>query len=95
MPGKLSTKQSRDLKAFALHLSLYSVLLFVYFLLVLRFWTDWLKNLFFQHRHEYALVAILLMIVQAVGLEAISFSILRRVRGEDADAPAKPPRSDR
>jgi hypothetical protein len=71
--------QTRDLKAFAIHFALYTTLLFVYFILVLRFWGEWLKDLFLHHRHEYAIVAILLMIVQAVVLEAISFSILKRI----------------
>jgi hypothetical protein len=75
--------QSRDLKAFALHFALYSALLFLYFILVLRFWGEWLKDLFLHHRYEYAIVAISLMIFQAVGLEAASFSILKRIRGKN------------
>jgi hypothetical protein len=83
-----SQRRTRNLKAFALHLALYSALLFVYFLLVLRYWTSWLQNLFYHHRHAYAIVAILLMIVQAVGLEAISFAILKRVHGKNqGDSP--------
>jgi hypothetical protein len=80
MSGKSS--QARDLKTFALHLTIYSGLLFLYFIFVLRFGAAWLKELFLQHRHEYALVAILLMIVQAVVLETVSFSILTRIRGK-------------
>jgi Kef-type K+ transport system membrane component KefB len=80
--GKLSPNQARDLGSSVLHLTIYSVLLFTYFWLVLRFLTGWLKELFHAHRVEYASVAIVLMIVQAVGLEVISYGILRLVRGK-------------
>jgi hypothetical protein len=93
MARSASANQVRDLKSSVLHLTLYSVLLLVYFLLVLRYWSGWLKDLFLQHRQEYAIVAILLMIVQAVGLEAISFSILKRVRGGRDESAGKSPRS--
>jgi hypothetical protein len=93
MARSASANQVRDLKSSVLHLTLYSVLLLIYFLLVLRYWSGWLKDLFLQHRHEYAIVAILLMIVQAVGLEAISFSILKRVRGGRDESSGKSPLS--
>jgi cytochrome c biogenesis protein CcdA len=79
-PGTLTAGQTRDLRHSSLHLTLYSVLLALYFFVVLRYLTDWLKGLFHEHRVEYALVAIALMIIQAVGLESISYTILRLVR---------------
>jgi hypothetical protein len=62
------------------HLLIYSALLFTYFILVLRYLSGWLEGLFHDHRVEYAFAAILLMIVQAIGLESISHLILRLVR---------------
>ena len=62
------------------HLLIYSALLFTYFVLVLRYLSGWLEGLFHQHRVGYAFAAILLMIVQAVGLESISHFILRLIR---------------
>ncbi len=79
-PDKMSPRQTRDLTSSLLHLAIYSVLLATYFFLVLRFFSGWLLGLFQQHRLEYALVAIALMIVQAVVLEGISYSILRFIR---------------
>ena len=71
----------RDLKSALLHWLVYGALLVLYFVLVLRYLTHWLEDLFHQHRTEYAIVAILLMIGQAVGLECISSLILKLIRG--------------
>jgi hypothetical protein len=77
-PGKsTAASRSRDLIAWMLHLTVYSVLLLAYFLVVLRYLAGWFYHLFQQHRAEYALAGIALMIVQAVVLEAISAFILR------------------
>jgi hypothetical protein len=51
---------------------IYAALIAVYFFLVLRFLGDWLKGLFLYRRDLYAVVAILLMIAQAVGLEFVT-----------------------
>ena len=75
-PGTAASR-SRDLIAWMLHLTVYSVLLLGYFLLVLRYLAGWFLHLFQQHRVEYAFFGIVLMIVQAVALETISTFILR------------------
>lgn len=77
--------QTRDFKSFSLHLAVYSLLLLIYFFLVLRFLVGWLEELFHQHRFEYALVAILLMAIQAAGLEVISHFILKLIRNKTKD----------
>jgi predicted tellurium resistance membrane protein TerC len=74
----------RDMKAFLLHLVVYGSLLLLYFALVLRYGAAWLLGLFHQHRTEYALAAILLMIGQAVGLEIVSHFVLRLIRRKKA-----------
>lgn len=79
---KKAADHARDLRSSVLHLAVYSVLLLSYFFLVLRFLADWLRELFQHHRVEYALVAIVLMIVQAAGLETVSYGILRLIRGK-------------
>jgi hypothetical protein len=66
------------------HLAVYSVLLTAYFFLVLRYLSGWLEGLFHDHRVGYAFAAILLMIVQAVGLESISHLILKLLRRKKA-----------
>ena len=75
-PGTAASR-SRDLIAWMLHLTIYSVLLLAYFLLVLRYLAGWFYGLFQHHRAEYAIFGIVLMIVQAVALETISAFILR------------------
>ena len=63
---------------------IYAVLVAVYLALVLHFLMGWLKELSAKDPAVYALVAILLMIAQAVGLERLAFSLVhvaRRRRG--------------
>lgn len=79
---KNSSEEARDLRSSLLHLTVYSVLLLSYFFLVLRFLSKWLTDLFHHHRVEYAIAAILIMIVQAVVLETISYWILKLIRGK-------------
>lgn len=77
-PGKsTAASRSRDLIAWILHLTVYSVLLLAYFFIVLRYLAGWFLHLFQQHRAEYAFAGIVLMIIQAVMLETISAGILR------------------
>ena len=82
MSEQITKNQARDIRSSVLHLAIYSVLLVTYFFLVLRYLAGWLLGLFLHHRYEYAIAAIMLMIVQAVVLEAISYSILARIRGK-------------
>jgi Kef-type K+ transport system membrane component KefB len=77
MPVSGKAARSRDLIAWMLHLTVYTVLLLAYFLLVLRYLAAWFLGLFQHHRVEYALFGIILMIVQAVALETVSGFILR------------------
>jgi len=74
--------RSRDIKSFLIDLLVYGVLVFVYFILVLRFFGGWLTDLSDHHRISYAIVAIVLMVGQAVGLEVISHFVLKLIRGK-------------
>jgi hypothetical protein len=69
----------RGLTDFVLHLVVYGSLLLLYFVLVLQFMAGWLLHLFQQHRVDYAFMAIVLMIGQAVGLEIISHFLLKLI----------------
>jgi hypothetical protein len=63
---------------------IYAALVSVYLALVLHFLVEWLKGLSAKDPALYAFVAILLMIVQAVGLERLGSSLVqvaRRRRG--------------
>jgi hypothetical protein len=57
---------------FVVELVIYAVLITVYLGLVLTFLVGWLKELFVQQRGIYAFVSIVLMILQAVGLEKLT-----------------------
>jgi hypothetical protein len=56
---------------------IYAALVTVYLALVLHFLVGWLKGLSSQNPAFYAFVAILLMIVQAVGLERLASSLVQ------------------
>ncbi|MBV9128809.1 MAG: hypothetical protein JO298_00295, partial [Verrucomicrobia bacterium] len=60
--------------------AIYAALVSVYLVLVLHFLVDWLKGLSAKDPAVYALVAILLMIAQAVGLERLASSLVQVTR---------------
>jgi hypothetical protein len=71
----------RTLRAFALELVIYAVLVTGYFFAVLHLLGGWLVKLETEHIRVYAVVAILLIIGQAVVLEAVTTGLLRFLRG--------------
>ena len=71
----------RTLRAFALELVIYGALVTGYFFAVLHFLSGWLVQLETQHSRIYAVVAILLIIGQAVVLEWVTTGLLRLLRG--------------
>jgi hypothetical protein len=75
----------RTLRAFAVELLIYAALVTAYFFAVLHFLGGWLVRLETEHIHTYAIVAILLIIGQAVVLEAITTGLLRLFRGGRAE----------
>jgi hypothetical protein len=77
----MKKNDAKSLRAFAIELAIYAVLVTAYFFLVLHLLGDWLYRLEMQHRILYAVVALLLIAGQAVVLDAITtllFRILRR-----------------
>ncbi len=71
----------KTLRAFAIELAVYAVLVVGYFFLVLHFLGEWLHQLEMRHVKTYASVAILLIIGQAVVLESVTTLLLRMIRG--------------
>jgi hypothetical protein len=71
----------RTLRAFAVELLLYAALVTGYFFAVLHFLGGWLMQLEIHHIRVYAVVAILLIIGQAVVLEMVTTGLLRLLRG--------------
>jgi predicted PurR-regulated permease PerM len=59
---------------------IYAALVAVYLALVLHFLMNWLQELFTKQPVAYAFVAILLMIVQSVGLERLVSTLVHVTR---------------
>ena len=81
MNPRSKTEVGRTLRAFVVELLVYAVLVTAYFFAVLHFLGGWLMRLATEHIHTYAIVAILLIIGQAVFLEWVTTSLLRFLRG--------------
>ncbi|HEX4639087.1 MAG TPA: hypothetical protein VH170_06345 [Chthoniobacterales bacterium] len=77
----MKKETAKTLRAFLAELAIYAVLVIGYFFLVLHFLGQWLQQLQSQHRYAYAIVAILLIIGQAVLLESVTTLLLRLLRG--------------
>ena len=71
---------AKSLRVFAIELAIYAVLVTVYFFLVLHVLGNWLYRLDTQHRILYAVVALLLIIGQAVVLDALTRVLYRLLR---------------
>ena len=69
------------LKAFLIELVVYAFLVVGYFFLVLHFLGGALHDLASRHRFIYAITAIVLIIGQAVFLEAVTTLLLRVIKG--------------
>jgi hypothetical protein len=69
------------LRAFLIELVVYAILVVSYFFVVLHFLGAGLRELAVHHRYTYAAVAIMLIIGQAVVLEALTTFLLRLIRG--------------
>ena len=77
----MKAETSRTLRAFLIELAVYGVLVTGYFFLVLLFLSGWLRDLHLHHVKVYALVAIALLIGQAVLLESLTTWLFRLLRG--------------
>ena len=77
----MKKETARTLRAFAIELAIYAVLVVAYFFLVLHFLGDGCTGSKASTVILYASVAILLMIGQAVLLESVTTLLLRLIRG--------------
>ena len=71
---------AKSLRAFAIELAIYAVLVTAYFFLVLHLLGEWLYRLDMQHRILYSVVALLLIAGQAVVLDALTTVLFRLLR---------------
>jgi hypothetical protein len=77
----MKTETARTLRAFAIELVIYTVLVVGYFFLVLRFVAHSLFDLEQRHIVLYGAISIALIVGQAVLLEIITTGLLRFLRG--------------
>ena len=77
----MKSATAKTLRAFAIELGIYALLVTGYFFLVLHLLGGWLYGLEVDHRYTYAGVAILLIIGQAVVLESVTTFLLRLIGG--------------
>ena len=80
-PRKSKAEASHTFRALLVELPIYGALVVGYYFLVLHFLADWLGRLHADHTTIYALVAIVLIIGQAVFLEWVTTLLLRLMRG--------------
>ncbi|HEX8899097.1 MAG TPA: hypothetical protein VF751_10390 [Chthoniobacterales bacterium] len=74
-------EKKKTFRAFLVELGFYGIFVTGYFFLVLHFLFGWLQNLHLHHVKLYALMAIVLIIGQAVVLESVTTWLLRLLRG--------------
>lgn len=77
----MKKQAAKSLRAFAIELAIYAVLVVGYFFLVLHLLGEWLYHLETQHRYVYAVVALLLIAGQAIALDAVTTLLFRLLRG--------------
>lgn len=77
----MKAKAEKALKAFLIELLVYSGLVVAYFFAVLHFLADWLNDLAKTHINIYSVVAVALIIGQAVLLESLTTALMRRLQG--------------
>jgi hypothetical protein len=65
---------------FLFELVVYGAFVALYLFLIFDFLNDWLKSIFNENRILYAVVALFLMFVQAVGLERVTTGLLFLIR---------------
>ncbi len=73
------------IRNFAIELVVYAILVVSYFFLVLRTLGPWLTGLYNNNLRVYAIAALVLIVVQAVILEAVTSFLIERLDLERLD----------
>lgn len=81
----MDNKSKRLLLNFLIEIVIYGMLLTVYFLLVLRYLSQPLNQLFHLDPWVYAFASLLLIVVQSVALESVTSFLLDRLGLEKVD----------
>lgn len=67
------------IRNFAIEMIVYAILVIAYFFLVLRTLGPWLRGLYDSNLRIYAIAALVLIVVQAVILEAVTSFLIERL----------------
>jgi hypothetical protein len=77
----MKKEAAKTMRAFLIELAVYSIFVVGYFFLVLHFLGAGLHQLEIHHRYTYAVLAIFLIVGQAVLLEILTTFLFRIIRG--------------
>jgi len=69
----------RLLRNFAIEVGIYAILVVIYFLVVLKFLSDPLTNLFYDRLKVYAVLSLALIVGQGIILEMITSFLVQRL----------------
>lgn len=75
----MNPKTRRLLRNFLVELVVYGALVVIYFLVVLRTIGDWLTMLYEENLSLYAIVALVLIVVQGFVLELVTTFLIERL----------------
>lgn len=78
----MPSQRGARVAALLIEIIVYAVFVLAYYFLVLNFLGAWLKELFDEHRAEYAVVALVLMIAQGALLELLTGWLFSRMRAK-------------
>lgn len=76
----MEDKPKHAVRSFLIELLVYSVLVVVYVLLVIRLLGNWLNGLFEHSKTHYAIAALLLIVGQGIALEMLTTLLFKLVR---------------
>jgi hypothetical protein len=81
----MNSNFKRSIKPILLELLVYAVLVFAYYLLVLRLLGDWLNDLFQGRRKAYAVLSLLFILGQGILLELVTRWLLSWVGSREGE----------
>lgn len=84
MPNQPTNVPNRNLTLvwYLVEIAIYTVFIFAYYWAVLHPSSGWLKELFDEHKSIYGVLALVLVIAQAVLLELVTTGLFRLIRGK-------------
>ncbi|HJZ66895.1 MAG TPA: hypothetical protein VKF81_02035 [Blastocatellia bacterium] len=76
----MNPEQKVAFRSFLIELLVYAALVFAYFFSVIGVLSRWVHQVYQQHKIVYAFAALLLIVIQGVGLEIVTTALLKLIR---------------